>query len=72
MNERLEIAARLMASSPCASSDMRVVCETALAWADTLIAAERETKPKCEHPRLMRGIGLRENDCLACGAKVEP
>ena len=75
MNERLEIAARIMAAW-CQSDDEvvnpHVAASQALGWADALIARERETRPKCEHPRLMRGIGLRENDCLACGAKVEP
>lgn len=52
MNERLEIAARIMAAW-CQSDDEvvnpHVAASQALGWADALIARERETRPKCEH-----------------------
>lgn len=57
MNDRLEIASRILAATePLRSSRSthdwaaEAVAE-ALGWADKLIAAELATRPKCEHRR---------------------
>jgi hypothetical protein len=92
MNERLEIAARIMAgivTRPAAiPSDGNYIDSVALLsvrWADALIAAERETRPKCEHKNLLVSERAYLGDtpggpcymgakarCADCGAEVKP
>jgi hypothetical protein len=56
--DRLEIAARIMAALLSRHKDpndhwnsAKDLADETLILADTLIARERETRPKCEHPR---------------------
>jgi NAD(P)H-dependent FMN reductase len=81
MNERLEIAARLMAgthANPSYNQTMRDAIKNALDWADALIARERETRPKCEPEKPLvecshsRACGSSNGPivCMDCGEQM--
>lgn len=73
MNTRLEIASRILAAWFTEDShedyNEAAVCKSALCWADALISAERETRPRAcgiDHSALRKGI----TNCPICGAEV--
>jgi hypothetical protein len=82
LNDRLEIASRVLAGMAAGGRYYNGSEKTALSLADALIAAELETRAKlatCKHLRVRR---LVDNDgdhtpmkayhtCLDCGAEVK-
>lgn len=70
MNDRLEIAARILAGWSADGEDVHIMA--ALDVADRLIAQELASRPKCEHLNRIRAIGDLTSQCQDCGAEVKP